>query len=476
MSAAIIKKVKAKWMSNKTDMKKITSDLKAAIAYADNIINSIPDILYIVDIDGFILRTNKVFKKVTGYSGTDMVGMNIYKLLSEEDVERARDALKRAWAGETITIELTLITKQKEKIPYSWTMNILKGEAGGSIGVIGAGRDIREIKLLIEGLEKAKAKVEEYSRTLEKKVAERTRELEASTKEIKEFRDVLLSILEDTDEAKRELEVKSEELERSNKELDDFTYIVSHDLKEPLRSIDAFSKFIEDDYKDRLGEEGRNYLGRIRANAGRMQALIEDLLEISRIERRRNPFEEVQVEELIDEAKLRLEYAIRQKNAEIIIRDKLPKVFCDRVRLAEVFVNLISNAIKFNDKTQPRVEIGCSQKGNFYEFYVKDNGPGIEKQYFDKIFEIFQRLGRREEREGTGAGLTIAKKIVEMHKGKIWVESKIGESTTFNFTIPKERGIILGKKKLGEILIGKNMLTEAELKEALEEQGGDVLK
>ena len=230
------------------------------------------------------------------------------------------------------------------------------------------------------------------------------------------------------------------QLERSNKELDDFTYIVSHDLREPLRSMDAFSKFMIDDYGNKLSGQGKDYLERIRANAGRMGNLIEGLLEISRIERKKNPFEEVQVQELVNEVKLRLEYAIEERNVEIVVRDKLPKVFCDRVRFTEVFVNLVSNAIKFNDKPSPHIEIGSSQKGNYCEFYVKDNGPGIKEQYFDKIFEIFQRLGKREEHEGTGAGLAITKRIVQMHKGEIRVESKIGKGATFYFTIPKKEG------------------------------------
>ena len=181
------------------------------------------------------------------------------------------------------------------------------------------------------------------------------------------------------------------------------------------------------------------YLERLRANAARMQNFIEDLLEVSRVQRRKNPFDEVDAGEFVNEVKFRLEYAIKKKNAGIDIRDKLPTVFCDRVRMTEVFVNLVSNAIKFNDKPNPRIEIGCSEKDNFYEFYVKDNGPGIDEQYFGKIFEIFQRLGKREEHEGTGAGLTIVKKVIQMHKGKVWVESKVGEGAIFYFTIAKEK-------------------------------------
>ncbi|MCK9603734.1 MAG: ATP-binding protein [Candidatus Omnitrophica bacterium] len=272
------------------------------------------------------------------------------------------------------------------------------------------------------------------------------------TKFFRQKNELIKEIIE-RKKVQRAVQEYTRQIEKANKELDDFTYIVSHDLKEPLRSIDAFSKFIQDDYKDKLGAEASNYIERIRANAGRMQDLIEDLLEISHIERRENLFEEVQASEVLTEVTTRLEYAIKQKGVEVIVRDKLPNIFCDRVRLGEVFLNLISNAIKFCDKPKPLIEVGCSETADFYEFWVKDNGPGIEEKYFDKIFEIFQRLDRREDHEGTGAGLTIAKKIVEMHKGKIRVESKIGEGATFYFTIPKGRQDG-GKNKIHQDITG----------------------
>lgn len=253
-------------------------------------------------------------------------------------------------------------------------------------------------------------------------------------------RDSLLKEIAERKKIEEELKKYTEKVEEINKELDDFTYTVSHDLKEPLRSIDAFSKFIASDYGDKLGEDGSSYLNRVIANAARMQDLIENLLEISRIERKKNPIEEVDVRNILKEVELRLEHAIKEKNVKIIITDnKLPIIFCDRIRMTEVFANLVSNAIKYCDKTPPRVEVGCNDRDEFYEFYVRDNGIGIEEQYYDRIFKIFQRLGRRENYEGTGAGLTIVKKIVEMHKGKIWVESKVGEGSTFYFTIPKRR-------------------------------------
>jgi len=282
--------------------------------------------------------------------------------------------------------------------------------------------------------------------------------------------DALKKAEENLRASKDMLEYQKKSLEDINKELDDFTYIVSHDLKEPLRSIDAYSKFVMDDYCGKIGEEGKHYLERIRANAERMKKLIDDLLELSRLKRKGSTIEEVETEKLISEVKARLEYTIKEKGVEIIIKNKLPKIFCDSVRLTEVFFNLISNAIKFNDKQKPVIEIGCEDKGGFYEFYVKDNGIGIKEEYFDKIFEIFQRLGKREDSEGTGAGLTIVKKIVQMHKGKAWVESKTGEGSVFYFTIPKEKSALLGEKLIGEILVEEKLVTEEEIEKALEHQ------
>jgi PAS domain S-box-containing protein len=417
-----------------------------------------------------------VYRTIPGPKEKFLMGnptyLKIFGLESEEELKKisAADVYmnpeeRKAFSdnllakGSVSGVELRL--RKKDGTPFwgSVTAKVVYDENGKNPYFDSTIMDITERK-----------KMEEQRDALIKKLEENQKLLKKQNQELEDSRRAIKNVAEDLGKSKQVLEERKEDLEKINKELDDFTYIISHDLKEPLRSIDAFSKFIGDDYNDKLDEEGRNYLERIRANASRMQSLIEDLLEISRIERKKNALEEVETEELVNEAKLRLEYAIKNKNAEIVVRDKLPRVFCDRVRLTGVFVNLISNAIKFNDKPNPCIEINCSPKGIFYEFYVKDNGPGIEERYFDKIFEIFQRLGKRGDQEGTGAGLTIVKKIVEMHKGRIWVESKIGKGATFYFTIPKKKEIILGKKKIGEILIEKKPVAEEEVKKALEEQ------
>ncbi|MCM8812988.1 MAG: ATP-binding protein [Candidatus Omnitrophica bacterium] len=238
---------------------------------------------------------------------------------------------------------------------------------------------------------------------------------------------------------KTELDLRrtNQALERSNRDLDDFTHSVSHDLKEPLRGINAFSKFLREDYGERLDEKGRHYLTTIENATLRMKRLIDDLLELSRVRRRPNPWQPVLARELIDEVVQTLEFSVKEKKAEIAVADSLPVIACDRARYRQVFYNLIVNALKYSGDKQPRIEIGCEDAAGEYVFFVRDNGIGIPREYFEKIFLIFQRLSRDDADGGTGAGLTIVKTIVEMHGGRIWVESELGKGSTFYFTYPQ---------------------------------------
>jgi signal transduction histidine kinase len=237
----------------------------------------------------------------------------------------------------------------------------------------------------------------------------------------------------------RKVREANERLVAANQELDDFTYVVSHDLKEPLRGIEAFSQILLEEHRDRLDGEAREYLETLVASSQRMKRLIEDLLKLSRIARKRYPYSAVAFGELVQEALGTLAFAIEQSGAEVVVAPDMPTVRCDRVRMAEVFQNLISNALKYRDKERrPRVEIGWRDADSDLVFHVKDNGIGIEEKYFDRIFQIFQRLHRPEEYEGTGAGLTVCKRIVEKHGGSIWVESRQGQGSTFFFSLPKQ--------------------------------------
>ena len=225
------------------------------------------------------------------------------------------------------------------------------------------------------------------------------------------------------------------ELERSNNELQQFAYVASHDLQEPLRMVSSFLQLLEKRYVSNLDGEAREFIGFAVDGAKRMQALINDLLMYSRVSTRGNPFTLVDCGEVLDEVLGNLTVAVQESQAKIIF-DGLPSVMGDGTQLAQVFQNLISNAIKFRGQAPPVIHVTAEHEGEGWLFGVADNGIGIEKKFNDRIFMIFQRLHTREDYPGTGIGLAICKRIVERHGGRIWVDSTIGEGSTFRFTIP----------------------------------------
>lgn len=259
---------------------------------------------------------------------------------------------------------------------------------------------------------------------------------------------VLASVVNITErkEAERRLEERRNELEKVNLELDRFVYTASHDLRAPLRGIEAFATFLERDYVKALDQPGREYIEEIKKGVHRMSTLIEDLLTLSRISRIHNPYEHVNMNELVKKVLERLQPALTGKKIEWHIPPDLPEVYCDRIKMTEVFVNLFSNAIKFSSKqSHPRIELGYQRLATEHQFWVRDNGIGIKPRYHDQIFQLFKRLHTQDQYEGTGAGLNIVKRIIEEHEGKIWVDSEVGKGAAFFMTIPKE----LKKKDCG---------------------------
>jgi signal transduction histidine kinase len=226
-----------------------------------------------------------------------------------------------------------------------------------------------------------------------------------------------------------------QELARSNAELEQFAYVSSHDLQEPLRMIASYSQLIEKRYTDKLDEKGVTFLGYIVEGAKRMQELIDDLLMFSRVGTRGKEMGPVSIRKPLDIALHNLTRLIKESNANISHPDSLPTVIGDTTQLTQLFQNLIANAIKFSGKNIPRIEINAIKLNDYWEFTVKDYGIGIEREHFDRIFVIFQRLHGRSEYPGSGIGLAISKKIVERHGGHIWVESAVGAGTTFHFTL-----------------------------------------
>ncbi|MBI3587300.1 MAG: PAS domain S-box protein [Ignavibacteriales bacterium] len=227
------------------------------------------------------------------------------------------------------------------------------------------------------------------------------------------------------------------EIEARNKELDDFTYVVSHDLKEPLISVEGYAKIIKQEYYSLFNDAGKEYIQSITDSCVHMKRLIDELLQLSRVSKLAEKRSRVDLPKLISEVLEEQQFSIREKKAEIIVQEKLPEVLGVDTHLRIVFRNLISNALKFSDKPIPRIHISAQVEHDAVIISVRDNGIGIDPAYFDKIFMIFQRLHKKEEYEGAGAGLTIVKKIIEANGGRIWVESKLHEGTVFYFTIAR---------------------------------------
>ncbi|HVE12526.1 MAG TPA: ATP-binding protein, partial [Elusimicrobiota bacterium] len=250
----------------------------------------------------------------------------------------------------------------------------------------------------------------------------------------------LLGISEDITErkaAENALLQKTRELERSNAELEQFAYIASHDLQEPLRKIMLYCQMLEQSYRGRLDAQADGMVDVVLRAAQRMQTLIQDLLSYAHVSRGEQPRQVVESRLAYEEALGNLEALAAQCGADIRC-DPLPRVMADRSQLVQLFQNLLGNALKFRGSRPPEVRVHADRKGKQWQFSIQDNGIGIAPQYLERIFVIFQRLHARDVYPGTGIGLAICKKIVERHDGRIWAESTPGKGSTFRFTLPAE--------------------------------------
>ncbi len=235
-----------------------------------------------------------------------------------------------------------------------------------------------------------------------------------------------------TEEESRQLVA---DLDRSNKELEQFAYVASHDLQEPLRMVSSYTQLLARRYKGRLDADADDFIAYAVDGAYRMQRLINDLLAYSRVGTRGKEFEPTDCAAFFDQAIANLKATIGESGAEVTC-GPLPTVMADKSQIGQLLQNLIGNAIKYHGAEPPRVHVSAEQKGDEWVFSVRDNGIGIDPQYAERVFVIFQRLHNREEYAGTGIGLAICKKIVERHGGRIWLESQLGSGATFHFTIP----------------------------------------
>lgn len=270
--------------------------------------------------------------------------------------------------------------------------------------------------ILFEQLQKSNKALADSKADLELKVQERTQELEA---------------------VNRQLIQLNQELTLSNQELEQFADIVSHDLREPLRMVTSFTQLLAQKYAGHLDTDADQIIEFAVDGATRMDELVNDLLTYSRVGSTKKSLELVNTDQILDQAISNLHLVIQENQAQII-REPLPDIIGDSTQLIQLWQNLIDNAIKYKQSEAPQIEIGVNSETKQHLFWIKDNGIGIDLKHSDRIFQIFQRLHTRQEYPGTGTGLAICHKIVERHFGTIWLESKLGEGTTFYFTIPAQ--------------------------------------
>jgi light-regulated signal transduction histidine kinase (bacteriophytochrome) len=231
-----------------------------------------------------------------------------------------------------------------------------------------------------------------------------------------------------------DLELTVRELRRTNKELQEFAYITAHDLKTPLRGIGTLAEWLSTDYADKFDEQGQKHIKLLAERAKRADKLVDSILQYSSAGQLREEQEQVDLNTVLPEIICEID---PPENIEITLDNELPVLMCKKTHIRQVFHNLLSNAVKHMDKEKGQIKVGCLEENGFWKFSVVDNGPGIDRKYFKKIFKIFQMLSPTDETESTGIGLSIAKKIVKMNAGRIWVESTPGEGSTFFFTLPK---------------------------------------
>ena len=241
----------------------------------------------------------------------------------------------------------------------------------------------------------------------------------------------------------KDLESAVRELRRTNKELEEFAYVAAHDLKTPLRAIGVLAHWLSTDYADQFDERGKGQVKLLVGKAERMSRLVDSLLEYSRTGQPSQELEEVDLNTALSEVITEID---PPENIEITVENDLPTIICDKTRMMQVFDNLLSNAVKYMDKPEGRIKVGCVEEDGFWKFSVADNGPGIEPKYFEKIFKIFQTLSPRDGVGGTGIGLSIVKKTVELNGGRVWAESEPGEGSTFFFTLPEQMAVQKAKR------------------------------
>lgn len=348
------------------------------------VFNSSPSGIIITRNQGEILHTNPAFAEMLGYHPQDLIGKDVFQFTHEHDQQDTLKMVNLLNSGQISEYDLEKRYVRRDGNTFwakTWVSLMERN-----------GKDVIRVAI-VENIDRRK-------------------------------------------KAEQKLEEKNKELMEINQELEHFAYVASHDLQEPLRTVASFIQILEKRYGHLLDEDGQQFMGFVVEGAKRMQSLIRDLLEYSRINRFNTDYEKVDLNEVFQTVNRGLKEKIDSTDA-VILAENLPSIQGNKIQLTQIFQNLIDNAIKFRGDRKPEIIISVKELPTKWEISVRDNGIGISQEYFQRIFIIFQRLHTHEEYSGTGIGLALCKKIIERHGGEIWLDSTPGQGTNFTFTIAK---------------------------------------
>jgi len=359
-------------------LKKSRNEIVSARDYIDNIIKSMSDAVIVLNTDATIKTINQATLTLLGYRSNELIGRRFDELLIEGDKHRFMDSVleKLGQKGSIANADKIFISKDRRRIPVLLSGSAMCDGEGQLQAIVCVAKDITERKRI------------------------------------------------------------EKELLHSNGELRQFAYLASHDLQEPLRIVASYTALLSRRYKGRLDSNADEIISIAVDAAKHMQQLINDLLSFSQLSRQERVLAPFDSEILLSQALANLREATAEADA-VVTHDPLPKVMADRAQLAQVVQNLIGNAIKYRGNERPKIHVSARRKNGEWLFSVRDNGIGIEPQYAERIFILFQRLHNKSEYTGTGIGLTICKKAIDHHGGRIWVESELKKGSTFYFTIPE---------------------------------------
>ena len=473
-----------------TERKRAEEALRDSEEKLRTMFESIHDAIEVMDLEGRLTEVNEAAVRLLGFNNKkEMIGLKAVDFVAERDRDTALQLTKKIFKqGGGGTLEYTLLTRDGKEVEAEFSVTVLKDRNGKPIGFIGVSRDITQRRQMQEELRESgdklrimfestsdgiivldtkltvvevndaavrifghKSKDEmvgkpglEYMQSPPEGEEIKGPQVDISVSQLRDKHGNLsgfISIARDVTMRRRmeqKLKEAVEDFKRSNRDLEQFAYVASHDLQEPLRMVSSYTQLLKRRYGGKLGQDADEFIEFAVDGANRMQGMIQALLAYSRVGTRGNPFVPTEGETLVEKTLLNLKAAIEDSKA-VITHDPMPTLSVDGIQIIQLLQNLIGNAIKFRGAEPPKIHVGLEDKDEDWLLYVRDNGIGLDMEFKERIFVIFQRLHTKGEYPGTGIGLAVCKRIVERHGGRIWVESEPGKGTTFFFTIPKER-------------------------------------